>query len=337
MLEIIKRFKGGSLSSTNLMSDDKGLLFVRKSVSLIDNREYGFQRWYSQLKKMQRYSVQFPGVFPNVINFGKNSDVAYFDIEYFPGGVNAQDFIESCKNKDEIDTFFEALIITMQKLHSTTIESDKGAIDLYIHEEIEQRIEACDKNKTFTDFLKHKKIIFNGVPVDSFIHLLDQYKAMFNECYINVSETFTHGNITLENILYIPDEERVILIDPYEENIIDSVLAEYSQLLQSTNSKYEMYNSEYSVIKGNQITLELKESFGINYLNDKIFSKMNETFTKEENIAIRLFEVSQFIRMLPFKMEVDESKMIFFYGLASYLFDIVKKDYSLIKKASDNE
>ena len=44
--------------------------------------------------------------------------------------------------------------------------------------------------------------------------------------YVNPSETFTHGNITLENLLYIPDESKFIFIDPYEENIIDSVLAE---------------------------------------------------------------------------------------------------------------
>ena len=98
-----------------------------------------------------------------------------------------------------------------------------------------------------------------------------------------------------------------------------------------------MYNSNDSVIEGSQITLELKDSFGINYLNNKITNRMNKEFSQEENIVIRLFEVSQFIRMLPFKMEVDESKMIFFYGLASYLFDIVKTDYSLMKKASSNE
>ncbi len=337
MLEIIKSFKGGSLSSTNLIKNDQGQVFVRKSVSLKENREYGFQRWYSQLKKLQRYAVQFPGVFPDVISFGKNDDVAYFDIEYFPGGVNAQEFIESCDDKNKIDAFFEALIEIMKRLHSTVIGSNDGAVDLYIHEEIEQRIEACDQNKTFTDFLKHKEIIFNGVRVDSFIHSLDEYKVMFQECYINASETFTHGNITLENILYVPNEGRVILIDPYEENVIDSVLAEYSQLLQSTNSKYEMYNSENSIIEDNQITLKLKSSFGIDYLNDKIIQQMSEKFTEKENIVIRLLEVSQFIRMLPFKMEVDESKMIFFYGLASYLFDIVKKDFSLMKKASSNE
>ena len=46
-------------------------------------------------------------------------------------------------------------------------------------------------------------------------------------------------------------------------------------------------------------------------------------------MIIRLMEISQFIRMLPFKMEIDEDKMLFFYGLASYLFSELKKEYSL--------
>ena len=70
MAKLVKKFKGGSLSSTNLM-EESGKLFVRKSVSLIDNREYGFQRWYSQLKKLQRYSVMYPNLFPPVLNYGK--------------------------------------------------------------------------------------------------------------------------------------------------------------------------------------------------------------------------------------------------------------------------
>ena len=53
-MKVITTFKGGSLSSTLLMQDNKDM-FVRKTVSLVENREYGYQRWYSQLKKLQRY------------------------------------------------------------------------------------------------------------------------------------------------------------------------------------------------------------------------------------------------------------------------------------------
>jgi hypothetical protein len=330
--KVIRVFKGGSLSATSLMEDDKGSLFVRKTVSLIHNREYGFQRWYSQLKKLQRYSAMFSGLFPHVINFGKDGEIAYFDMEYFSGAINAQEYIEKCHVSKDIDNFFSELIKVMLKLHSAELTSNPEAMDLYIHEEIEQRLKDCEKNKTFLGFLNYKEIIFNGVKVKPFLSLLDKYKEMCKECYINPTETFTHGNITLENILYIPEENRIILIDPYEENIIDSILAEYSQLLQSTNSKYEMYNSRNATIKNNKISLELPATFGVDYLNNKIMGYIKDNYSTENYFTIRLLEISQFIRMLPFKMEVDETKMIFFYSLASYLLTLLEKEYDLFKE-----
>jgi hypothetical protein len=47
---------------------------------------------------------------------------------------------------------------------------------------------------------------------------------------------------------------------------------------------------------------------------------------------IRLFEISQFIRMLPFKMLIDKRKMIFFYGLASYLFHTLELEIKCLKE-----
>ena len=140
-------------------------------------------------------------------------------------------------------------------------------------------------------------------------------------------KTFTHGNITLENLLYIPDESKFIFIDPYEENIIDSVLAEYSQILQSSNSKYEILNRENDfVVEKNIINVTIDDNSKIDYFNSKFVGFLKNNLTKSEFIMTKLLEVSQFIRMLPFKMEVDEKKMILFYGLASKLFEDLLKE-----------
>ena len=54
MVKIVKYLKGGSLSGTFIIRK-KNMLLVRKQVSLKKNREFGFQRWLSQLKKIQYY------------------------------------------------------------------------------------------------------------------------------------------------------------------------------------------------------------------------------------------------------------------------------------------
>ena len=43
-------------------------------------------------------------------------------------------------------------------------------------------------------------------------------------------------------------------------------------------------------------------------------------------MLIRAFEVSQFIRMIPFKIAVNEDKAILFYGLACKLIKDLKND-----------
>ena len=314
-------FKGGSLSETCLIIDEDGNSFVRKSVSLIDNRVYGYQRWYSQLKRIQRYSVLYPDIFPRLIKYGKDGNTGYFDIEYYDKGVNAQEYIEKCIDKKKIDLFFNNLIETMGILHVTSIQSNCEAMDLYIYEEIEQKINDCYNNELFMDFIKYDEIIFNGSKVNSFLKVLDKYKTLCRKYYVSPKETFTHGNITLENLLFFPENNKFIFIDPYEENIIDSKLAEFSQLLQSSNGKYEVYNrhNDY-LLNGNEVAMEINESYGLNYLNNKLIKYLKDEFSENDYYIIRLLEISQFIRMLPFKMEVDENKMIFFYSLASKLF-----------------
>ena len=117
-------------------------------------------------------------------------------------------------------------------------------------------------------------------------------------------------------------------LNPYEENIIDSELAEYSQLLQSSNSKYEMYNSIDATINKDKIFAEIEGSFGIDYFNDLLLKHIKAKFNYDQYMAIKLLEISQFIRMLPFKKIVDKSKMILFYGLASDLFSHFQEEES---------
>lgn len=331
MLKTIETFKGGSLSSTSLMSHN-GQKFVRKTVSLEDEREYGFQRWYSQLKKQQRYNMTHPNLFPNVIRFGKKDAQAYFDMEYLPNAVNAQYFLEHCDSESEVRDFWFSLKKSMKELHSNTMPSSENAIDLYIYEEVERKVEDCMQDPEFLSFLEYKEIVFNGVKVKSLMKGMEKYKSMLKSVYSSDTECLTHGNITLENLLYIPEEKRVIFIDPYEENIIDCPMAEYSQLLQSSSSKYEMFNRGSVEIKGNALICNIPKSKGIDLFNEFLLTFLKEELTHDQYLTVRLLEISQFIRMLPFKLNVDRSKMFFFYGLASYLLH----QYELSEKNSRN-
>ena len=314
------RLKGGSLSGTYLCIPENGTPFVRKDVSLTKNREYGFQRWYSQLKRLQRYGDLFPGFFPKLIDYGRDKDLAYFNIEYIDGALTVHEFLKKTSNNHHIDEMFAQLVSVMEVMHKTNIPSCDSSFTLYVHEEIEQKIKACMKSDRFSEFSKHSEIIFNGTKVAGLRHVLDEYTTMFKSVYKNPTETYTHGNLTLENILYHPLEKKIIFIDPYEENIIDSRVAEYSQILQSSNSLYELYNSATPTIEGNTVSLEVFAPMGLQYFNKIFNSYMKKILSDDQIKVVRLLEISQFARMLPFQMENDEDKMIFFYALGSHLF-----------------
>ena len=197
-------------------------------------------------------------------------------------------------------------------------------MDLYIREEVTQKLNDVYNDSIFCNFLKYDHLIVNDIEIKPFCHDIGRYKDLFKKVYKNPFECFTHGNITLENLLYNEFENKLYFIDPYEENIIDSPLTEYSQIFQSSNSKYEIYNDLDIKIENNIINIENQSNFGLDYFNGLFKKHLVDELTTEQYISVNLFEVSQFIRMLPFKKEIDKNKMLLFYVLASKLFNDTK-------------
>jgi len=330
-----EKLKGGSLSQTSLMYSDNEV-FVRKEVHLSKNREYGFRRWYSQLKRQQRYNLMFPGLFPDILRYSVDDENAYFDMEYIEKSVNALDYVAKESDPSKIDAFFNELIKQMNKLHSLKMKSCPDIARLYIREEVGQSISAC-VNLEFLEFSRNEFINYNGQNVETFVKKYEEFSKILKKLYKESHESFSHGNLTLENILYVPEEGRIVFIDPYEENIIDSNLADYSQLLQSCNAKYEMIDSlldkdngpdHYGFfVKGNEVSIDIPNNFGLDYFNTKINEFLKNELSQDSYKVVKLLEISQFIRMLPFKQEKSIKKMIVFYSLASKLFYDLKKSY----------
>tara|TARA_R110002020_G_scaffold394715_1_gene604726 strand:+ start:21486 stop:22487 length:1002 start_codon:yes stop_codon:yes gene_type:complete len=314
--------KGGSLAGTYLLeSPDSSFRCVRKEISTTENREYGYQRWYSQMKRMQRYESLFPGLFPMLLGCGVDdeSGYAYFDMEFLENAENCHDYICDTTSPEQVEKVFEEIISAMQEIHSIELPSSCAALSLYILEEIEQKLHDCMDDEEFKSFYNYESIVFNGSTIPSLGALMSDYVRKGNSLYKKASECLTHGNITLENLMYAPLQNRIYFIDPYEENIIDNHYNEYSQILQSCHSHYELYNQTTTTRRGNQLECQIEVPYGIHYFNTLFNDYMKQTLSRDEIQLVKFFEVSQFIRMLPFKLHVDKEKMFFFYGMASSL------------------
>jgi hypothetical protein len=303
--------KGGSLSSTYLC-DDNGFKFIRKHIHLEKNREYGFVRWYSQLKKLQRYNALYPSLCPKVLSSNVVMHSAYFDLEYLDGYKDIKTILSENSTSDyQIEIMAKSLKNTFNVLHESKMRSIPKLPYLYFVEEVEQKLkDAISASKD--DFFNLDEFIYNG----KIIRKLDLLEKL-REFFVNLSlpyECNIHGNPTLENILYSVEKNDIKFIDLYEESIIDSPLLDYSQVLQCSSSLYGFINDREVKVSKNEVSFKEPAP--------DCFSKFNQYFSNglQDLTIIKVLEATQFFRMLPFKClagDVDKAK--YFYVHALYL------------------
>ena len=312
----IIRLKGGSLSST-FLHDEGDHKFIRKTINTKDNREYGYVRWYSQLKKLQRFGGT--GLFPNVIKVGTTDNGAYFDIEYLEVYRDIKTILsEDSMTYDVIEKINEAVWRSFDNLHRKIYLPIKGAGSLYFKEEVIQKLSDAFKYQKFYNFYESgllDSFEYNGRITHGIQNFLPELKNFFDELNLTTEENI-HGNPTLENMMYSFAEDKVMFVDPYEESCIDSRLLDYAQVLQCSRSHYGFINDREVTVDGPSVSFhgEIPQNF-------KIFNTMFEAkIDPIDKKAIDILEATQFIRMLPFKCAAGETeKAMFFYVHACHL------------------
>jgi hypothetical protein len=312
----IETLKGGSLNSTNLFSSENEK-FVRKSISLIDNREYGYTRWYSQLKKIQRFNKLFLDTVPKILNVGTTGDYAYFDLEYIPGD-NIKNYLQKTILTDnEIEKINYNLWKAFDTIHRDEYQPNANALVLYYKEEVKEKLDKALTIEEFKRFYELGEYTYLGNTIPGFQFLEEKYQKLF-DIKIN-SESCIHGNPTLENIMYNPETEKITFIDLYEESIVDSKFLDYSQILQCSDSGYGVINDYPKNINGSTVSTNVDINQNFNKFNKLFIQTLYNRYSPSEIQLIKLFESTQFFRMLPFKClagDIEGAK--FFYVHACY-------------------
>lgn len=314
-MEIIT-LKGGSLNSTCLYIDEDRK-FVRKTISTEANREYGYVRWYSQLKKLQRFNQLIPGHVPRVLDAGICENGAYFDIEY----VDAKDiktlFKENLLSAEQTEQMHAKLWQAFDNLHKHTYWPNLSSLKLYFQEEVLQKINDARQFPEFEEFYQINNYTHWGESVAGVKNNLHKISKLFDQT-ISV-EGYVHGNPTLENILY-SDSTGIVFIDLYEEGIVDSKFMDYSQILQCSSSYYGILNDSELKVTGNATSFDVRFPKNLLYFDQLFNQELENRCSEQEYLLVRLFEATQFFRMLPFKCHagnVESAK--FFYAHACAL------------------
>jgi hypothetical protein len=316
MPDNVIKLKGGSLNSTCLHIDGD-CKFVRKTISTTADREYGYVRWYSQLKKLQRFNALIPGSVPQVLDAGINNQGAYFDIEY----IDAKDiktlFKEDALTMYQTERMHSALWFAFDKLHFNEYKPNTSSLKLYFQEEVLQKLNDARQFPEFDQFFQIDSYHHNGETFKGVKSRLEAFSKLFDRAID--CESYVHGNPTLENILYNPETDKIVFIDLYEEGIVDSRFMDYSQVLQCSSSHYGLLNDSVLEVHGNATDYDIVVPENLKYFDHMFKYELKCRYPQNYDL-VRLFEATQFFRMLPFKCHsgnIEAAK--FFYAHACSL------------------
>jgi len=212
MMDILKVLKGGSLSRT-IVIQDGGRKFVRKFISHKINREFGLVRWQSQIRKLQLLNKFVPQNSVAIEKIGLFGDDYFYDIPYYDNAINCY---EALLDGENIDLLAEEMAVLLSKMAAIEYGKNQGALNIYLSEEVRAPLEMALKavNENSLTLTGSEMALFSDA-VSRGLVLVDDLLQDTKETALN--ESLTHGNLTLENVLWNKELRKIIMIDPYAE------------------------------------------------------------------------------------------------------------------------
>ena len=305
----IKNLKGGSLSETCVI-EQHGEKRVRKYCSFYEQREFGLVRWQSQIRKQQHLLCLFPNQVAPILEMGVDKDRYYYDLPYYENFVDGSVFIE---NSDDHENFSYAVKNIVGSLSEHKLGNVVGSISVYIKEEMLNRIGLASSRIEEIEALIPKSLKLEiEESIKKCVSKLESLITEFES--VSVEETLSHGNLTLENILWSETEKKLILIDSYSETYTENICGDISQLSQSSTYGYEY------IVKTNRAKFQNNDAQKIPRRLVEFGSKIEEFAQHDLRLDMRLlkiFQASQFLRMFPFKFEANPEAAYYFLNLGT--------------------
>ena len=305
-MTIVKELKGGSLSKTVIIDNGQRLL-VRKFISSIENREYGLVRWQSQIRKLQLLQSYLGESVISIESLGFENGFYYYDMPFYDKAVNCSELLsDSVINVNIVSEITQLL----SKMTQISFGEVSGSMSVYLNNEVLYPLRDSLKhllsvrNGTFSDISSMKKEIESAIALT--LVLIKRYKNK------KIKENLTHGNLTLENMLWDKDSKKLILIDPYSETYTESLCGDVSQISQSLLSGYEY------IIKNKLYNDPSINDYPYDKIPEKIklfgreTIKLSSKFDWFDSDLHWIMYASQFIRMFPFKMHISAKQAFFF-------------------------
>ena len=201
-------------------------------------------------------------------------------------------------------TLSEKIIDVLRNFSNIDFGNSLGSLSVYTNEEVLTPLNMA------LNVISLGRLEFSDEELKYFqekvVSIIPKVKSIISKLRdVSCRESLTHGNLTLENLLWDNKNKKILLIDPYAETYCESLVGDVSQLLQSSQSGYEYISS---LLSGKQFSI-LKQP---HYCLPAPLKNFTEIFTKSiqneswfSNEHLLLFRASQFTRMFPFKLATE--------------------------------
>jgi len=261
------------------------------------------QKLLHQYAWMQYFSGY--GITPAVRNLIFNADSISYDVEYIESDVFSFDDIKR--------SLFDIIdFISKQKLNSAV------SFETYI-DRINKHFNFCQNYIPLFNDLYKSEIILNGRALKSF-NIINSIKLLHNnlKCFNSFSST-CHGDLTLENVLV---GDNIYLIDSlYLPDVWSSYLIDYSKLLQSVHFGYETIFNNVDLLSIDFIdnTVLVSYEFTIQTI-DQLRHSFRHLTDEEFRLAL-ILELTQYIRMFKYKINISEKSFVLAYIISNILYE----------------
>ena len=312
-VEIISRFKGGSMADTFLIKKDNKA-FVRKIVSKKSNLSLGYLKLKKQYQELNKMNYLDSTLFPNVIGESENSYEYFYDMEYLSGFQSLSNY----QSKNQL-TSLKLLFPKLQKAFYNNRTREYSDGNTWLMEHLSNKIYSKFNimPPELTHIINCDTVHLNGQKINGLVSNLNKIvnDESIMRIYSPAGLSMIHGDLTFENILYKPHKE-VKLIDMDGANVIDAAELDLGKMFQSLVGKYESWSNEseqfLTIDSKNNYQLDLDFTVDDNLMNlcisswSKILNEAGQRVYKKALFYMGL----HFIRMIPFRLSMKPQQYL---------------------------
>lgn len=313
---VLKRFKGASFSETLLVEDEEKL-FVRKRASKRHDLSLGYVKLKNQYKTMERFNKLSPGIVPALYGEHENSMEYYYDMEYLSQHKLLWEYSTQEKTQALI-CLLETMSNDIYSFRSDIAFSGKDWIINHLSNKIYSKFDRLEQHPELLKFINSEIVNIDGRNYKGLNFLLD-YVTNTNLADLFAPNRFStvHGDLTLENILYLPPGD-VKVFDMDGGEYIDAPELDMGKMLQSIIARYEDWAHSNPILFKPSENKEIITAYKIKAPNQKLLDLCMERWSeilgnsRDKTYRKGLFYMSlHLIRMVPFRLKVSKDQAIF--------------------------